>query len=300
MSITRDTLRSMLRRALDDGVITPDRAEAILTAWDAGAIDGEDVARELDGRDPHDAASLVVPILATAALLYLASLPSTWNWDASTACYVSPKGVVLDPAIVRRDIDRVLTRAGGNAPVLPRPAPVLEPVTPGGGPVAPAPAMPTDPARRALVEWRTAIEEDLAGLHHAAAAVARGGLAQMTEADRALVRERILTEYGFLDGFAHEIDVALAVGAPMSEREINARVAQYYEAPRATFEAFNRQVQGEAGCTLEINCLGVAEHCQECPELSAQGWVPIGTLPEPGSRECLRRCRCRLEYRRAA
>ena len=45
-----------------------------------------------------------------------------------------------------------------------------------------------------------------------------------------------------------------------------------------------------------------AHHCfttssfPGCPEQTAKGWVPIGTLPAPGKRMCGANCRCRLSF----
>jgi hypothetical protein len=43
--------------------------------------------------------------------------------------------------------------------------------------------------------------------------------------------------------------------------------------------------------------LGEAEHCDECLEDSAMGFVPIGSLRSIGDRLCLTNCHCRLVYR---
>ncbi|MDR3582593.1 MAG: hypothetical protein P4L67_04940 [Candidatus Pacebacteria bacterium] len=43
--------------------------------------------------------------------------------------------------------------------------------------------------------------------------------------------------------------------------------------------------------------LGEAEHCGDCLEDSARGFVPIGSLRSIGDRQCRQNCHCHLTYR---
>jgi hypothetical protein len=42
--------------------------------------------------------------------------------------------------------------------------------------------------------------------------------------------------------------------------------------------------------------MGHADHCDDCPPLAAQGWQPLGTLPDIGDTECGGQCHCHFEY----
>jgi hypothetical protein len=141
------------------------------------------------------------------------------------------------------------------------------------------------------------MERRIAERHIAAAAAAAGGLDNITEADRLLVRQRILEQFEFLDRFAAQIS-----RGELSDAQIAARIKLYDEAARGTFSEINQQVHLRAGFTYEQNFLGVgvANHCRECPAQSALGRVPIGSLIPIGQRTCLGNCRCRLRYYRSA
>lgn len=43
--------------------------------------------------------------------------------------------------------------------------------------------------------------------------------------------------------------------------------------------------------------LNPAEHCQQCLDETARGWVPYGALIPIGSRTCMGNCRCHYEFR---
>lgn len=129
--------------------------------------------------------------------------------------------------------------------------------------------------------------------------------------------------------FAKEIE-----GDTLSDKQVVARAGSYgvsvypiYETTRRNshkraeepipddeqigpeFEAENGQKIPDAPTTrklftMERNILDPAsEHCKDsdlpgCITETKKGWVPIGTLSNPGLRTCSTRCRCQLQFKR--
>lgn len=108
----------------------------------------------------------------------------------------------------------------------------------------------------------------------------------------------------------------LAAGA-ISGATALARIPAFAAAGNGIFEEARREshrvareADGGPAHWLERNVLGDADHCHTvkasmrstgtpgCPELTALGWVPLGTLPPPGERTCHQNCKCHLEYSR--
>jgi hypothetical protein len=145
-----------------------------------------------------------------------------------------------------------------------------------------------------LAEWQTQMATEIKMLHTGAAALGRGGWAQMTQSDWGWTGQRIRAQYGWLRNFAHDI----AVGHQPMDGRLLARAAMYAEATRATQREMQRFNASVIGRTQERNVLGAAEHCGGCLSATARGWVPLGTLPAIGNRECRSRCRCSIVTRR--
>jgi hypothetical protein len=125
------------------------------------------------------------------------------------------------------------------------------------------------------------------------AAAAKGGFAQMGPADYGRVGARVRGQYEWLDGFVQGI----ASGDVPMDGRLLARAAMYAQAARGAFYA---QAQADArarGRTEERSVLHPADHCAECVDMAALGWVPIGTVVPVGERECLSHCRCTITYR---
>jgi hypothetical protein len=147
--------------------------------------------------------------------------------------------------------------------------------------------------RISLAEWQIGMAKQIKNAHHASAALAKGGWAQMTAKDNGALGPVVKAQYGYLAAFAEQI----ATGEQKLDGTFLRRVALYTQAPRGTYHAIEErgmQAQGKTECR---NVLGPADHCDGCLTETAKGWVPIGALVPIGSRLCLSNCRCRLEYR---
>lgn len=148
-----------------------------------------------------------------------------------------------------------------------------------------------------LAEWQAGMGRIIKQSHVAAATIAHGGEQRMTAVEYGRAGQAIRTQYDYLTQFAAQIASA---EQPLTDGLV-ARARQYGQAARPLFEREYGRDQMQRGYQSERNVLGAArDHCTLCPELSARGWVPIGSLPPVGSRPCRSQDRCRIEYRREA
>ena len=148
--------------------------------------------------------------------------------------------------------------------------------------------------RLTLDAWTLSMRQSIKLTHLWSAALAKGGWAQLTASDYGVVGQTVRFHYQRLDRMAQQI----AQGLPLDGR-VTVRVEMYAEAARKTYHDIEfRVIQSSTNFTEERNVIDpLAEHCAECDQASAVGWVPLGTLPRPGYRTCLTNCRCRMEYR---
>lgn len=146
-----------------------------------------------------------------------------------------------------------------------------------------------------LPEWRQGMVQAIKTAHLEGVAVARGGWAQLTDDHYQWTGQRVAGQLHYLENFSQQI----ATGEQAPEG-IAARAEMYIESGRASHREQERLMGAEQGFTEERNFLGSSrETCSECAGLYGLGWVPIGTLPDVGSRQCLSRCRCSIATRNA-
>lgn len=194
-----------------------------------------------------------------------------FQYNVRAARYVDPRGRFVPREQVRRALDAAIDASGRRVRAL------SDGLRSGGV---------------TLDEWHLAMRSEVKAVHLYNAAAAKGGWGQMTPADYGRVGAVVRGQYAYLDRFAGEI----AAGAQALDGRMLQRAEMYAQAGRRTYEDANRLEQRARGMARERNVLGVADHCAGCLAASAMGWVPIGTLPPVGARDCLTKCRCRLEY----
>lgn len=142
-------------------------------------------------------------------------------------------------------------------------------------------------------DWQTAVAVELRRMHTQAAALGRGGWQQMTPRDWGRIGRALRDEYAYLRGFAE----ALA-GGNLSEAQVNARLTLYVNGIWSSYWKGAAGAMQGAGMTEERRILTPAEHCKDCEGYAAQGWQPLGSLPEPGEGSvCGHNCRCIKVYR---
>lgn len=143
-----------------------------------------------------------------------------------------------------------------------------------------------------LAEWQVVMQEEIKLTQLMAEALLRGGWNQMTLADYGRVGQRTRVQYEYLDDFTQK----LAAGMRTDGNFMN-YARMYAAAARVGFEEGMQEQLTIAGYSEEHNILYPAEHCDECVEITARGWVPIGTNPPAGTRKCLANDMCTAEYR---
>lgn len=144
-----------------------------------------------------------------------------------------------------------------------------------------------------LADWQTQMMTEIKFAHLGAGVLASGGFEQMSPARYGYLGRTIRDEYAALRDFAQQIQS----GQQTLDGRLVARARQYGQAARPTFENVRARDDRNRGMTEERNVLHPAHHCGQCRALSGMGWVPIGTLPAIGSRECLASDRCTIERR---
>jgi hypothetical protein len=147
-----------------------------------------------------------------------------------------------------------------------------------------------------LADWQQQMMAEMKAAHVAAGVAAHGGRQQMAPADWGAVGRRLRDQYGYLREFAAQI----ADGRQPLDGRLVARARLYGQASRSTFEAIRARDDKARGMTVEQNVLHGSDHCLQCPGLSARGWVPIGSLPMIGERQCGQNDRCTITRRLAA
>lgn len=202
---------------------------------------------------------------------------STYIWDARAKQYRARSGRFVSRKIIRFVLDRALHEESATAEAMAR-----------------AVRAGTTP----LDLWQVDQQELIKRTQLYSAALARGGWQQLTAADLDLIGSRVRFHFDRLDRFVAQIQRS---EVDVRTQGFVARAASYAQGGRTTYETLHLDEVRETGAVEERNILDPSlsdeQHCDECPELTALGWVPLGQLPRPGGRQCLGRCHCFVEYR---
>lgn len=196
-----------------------------------------------------------------------------FTFDPATGRYRDQAGALVPDAAVRRALDAVLA---SEAETMRR---TTQYVFDGMLTVA---------------QWQTQMMRSIKSVNLVGAAVANGGWAGMNASSYGWTGTQIRAQYAYLRGFASD----LAAGR-LTVVQALARATMYADAGRQTNRAAVARNARTRGEQEEYNVLGVADHCVDCLNQTAYGWVPIGTLSAPGARQCLTRCHCSISYRMA-
>ncbi len=151
--------------------------------------------------------------------------------------------------------------------------------------------------RTTLAVWQADMMRAVKDVNLATAVAAHGGRQAMAPADWLYVARDVKAQYQYLRGWAQDI----ASGAAPLDGRLIARAELYGIRATAAYEGMKlRDVKNSGATVLVRNVLaGGADHCHQCPDLSARGWVPADEMVPVGSRQCMARDRCHLEFRAA-
>lgn len=200
-------------------------------------------------------------------------MPPIYRWNAPAARYVLATGVFVPRTPVRHALDVALQREANDMRAL---------------------ADRLRDGRITVAQWQRQMRQQMKSLHIYSATIANGGAAQMGPRQYGRVGAVLKKQYRYLDRFAGQI----ARGEVPLDGRFMQRVDLYAHAGRVTYTTEDGRVHKAAGYREERSVLHVADHCNECMDEAQRGWVSIGTVTPPGSRQCLSRCHCTMEYRK--
>lgn len=146
-----------------------------------------------------------------------------------------------------------------------------------------------------IAEFQTGMRGVIRDVHVYGAAAAKGGWAQMTQADWGLVGSRVRVQLEYLNGFAQQLEKDLV---PMDGRFL-ARAEQYSNGGVLTYEEIARREHVAQGYD-EARRVAESKPCPGCAEQARLGWRPIQDVPLIGSEQCRGNCRCHIEYRKSS
>jgi hypothetical protein len=197
-----------------------------------------------------------------------------FKWDRASGRYRYPNGRVVPRAQVRAWLDEALDTATKRIDAL-------------------ATALRTGGID--LVSWQVRMQREVKNVALYSAATARGGWAQLTDADLGRVGRYLQNQYRFLNRFTLQIQR----GEQALDGRLNARAQLYAQAGRPLYELMDRAEQRVRGMTGRRNIRHAGDSCDGCLEATAAGWVGIDSteVEEIGARECSTRCKCTWEYR---
>jgi len=144
--------------------------------------------------------------------------------------------------------------------------------------------------RTTLPDWQRDLRNAARDAHLAVGAVAAGGLRQLTNQALGKIGAYVKQEYKGIAALAASVQ-------ELSPAQVAVRAGYYVGSAIRTFEAVYQDVRSEAGATECMNILQPGASCSDCIRLSSMGYIPIGDMPLPGTRDCRSNCNCRLKYR---
>lgn len=203
--------------------------------------------------------------------------PRRYRWDEAAGRYRQPGGRFVSRLQVRTALDEAIAARGERMRVLAEQLRAREISVP---------------------RWELEMRGLIKDVHLYSAAAARGGWAQLTQADYGRVGQRVRFQYERLNRFAGELR-RRKNPLPLDGRFLR-RVELYAQAGRGTYHAIEGLEMDARGFDEERNIRHAGDSCtgeRGCIEQSRRGWVPRGTLIPIGQRTCLTSCRCRKRYR---
>ena len=147
-----------------------------------------------------------------------------------------------------------------------------------------------------LEQWRGQVQQELRQVHLASVALAKGGHAQLTQADYGRVGGLVAREYRYLEAFTRQIENGQQ---PLDGRFLQ-RSEQYTKAGRETYHRQERVEQARRGFDEERSIRHADDSCGECIAEEERGWVALGEIKPVGARLCRKNCLCSIAYRNTA
>lgn len=145
-----------------------------------------------------------------------------------------------------------------------------------------------------IADWESATAKQLKDLHTWTYLLGKGGQKNMTQSDYGKLGLRLSYEYGYLRGFAEDIQTK-----NLSEAQVLARLELYINKSNGSRQLAQQSSSTEAGFRWERRYLRAIENCEDCLRYAAMGWQPIGSLPPPTEKcQCGSNCKCYFKFSR--
>ncbi len=147
-----------------------------------------------------------------------------------------------------------------------------------------------------LQEWYDEQARLMKLSYYTAANVARGQEPNhlMTAAEIAFLLWLLSSQFDYLNEFAEEI---AAGKVDLESGRFTQRAGMYGASVFSVFQNWRLWGAQNVGYTEARRLLSPAEHCSECLELAAAGWMPISKMIPLGQTTCLGNCKCIMQYR---
>lgn len=194
-----------------------------------------------------------------------------YRWSVNAGRYIDAQGRFVSLAQVRGALDRALDAAERDARAL---------------------AIALRDGRISLIAWEREMRGIIKAVHLYSYALSVGGWRQLSAAELGRVGAEVREQYRYLRKFGMEIENNLPLGG-----RFVARAVMYPRAGRYLQSVGQMEQMLIRGWDQERNIRYSGDSCRGCIEAERAGWVPTGSLPPPGRRDCLGNCRCRMAYR---
>lgn len=197
-----------------------------------------------------------------------------FRFDRAAGRYRGPSGAFVSETRVRAYLDSALDAAGKRMDAL---------------------ANQLRNGQIDLISWEVRMRREVKVVSTYSGAAAKGGWAQMTEADYGRVGRYVQDHYKYLRGFARDIQS----GKQALNGTLNARAQLYSQAGRPLHHRFEKAEKLVRGFTERKSVRAKSDSCPGCVSAATRAWLPIEdkSQTEIGERDCRTRDRCHWEYR---
>lgn len=149
-------------------------------------------------------------------------------------------------------------------------------------------------------EFGAQMRREVKAVHLTQGAAGAGGFHNLTPRTWGKIGGLLPYHYRRVNAFVADLNNG-RYGEPPDVKQVEDRCSLFSEAARGTYEAVRLAQETAAGFGWEENELDDgAVHClptakvESCPQQTAKGRVPTGTLLLPTQRACGPRCRCKI------
>jgi hypothetical protein len=195
-----------------------------------------------------------------------------YRWDETARRFRASSGRFLPAGTVRDAIDKALRTASERIGAL------------------------ADQVRAngiSLAQWEQQMRRELKSIHLYSAMAAKGGRAQLTQAELGRIGRVLRDQYEKLRGFADDIQS----GEQLLHGGLRSRARMYAKAGRDTYEQTRTRDLLAIGFTEIRSIRRSNESCTGCVEQEAKGFQPVSEFVPLGHRDCLTNCECDIERR---